>query len=154
MDTLPQELRESIARALPTGRNRTALASVSRSLRNNIPANIRNERVTRRRWVSARYTTMRMPRLDIVFFCTRALQYNPIPSLIPWAEGSVFSANGTERNIMHNANPFSVFSAIALFLGEITCQCHKCCRECSFSTRRPFFVVCFFVVGTGHCYIL
>ena len=27
MDTLPQELRESIARALPTGRNRTALAS-------------------------------------------------------------------------------------------------------------------------------
>ncbi len=120
MDTLPQEIRESIARALPTGRNRTALASVSRSLRTNIPVNVRNERVTRRRWVSARYTTVRMPRLDIVFFCTRTLQYNPVPSLIPWVEGPVSSANDSERSIIHNANPFSIFSAIALFLGEIT----------------------------------
>ena len=134
---LPQGVIEGITRALPTGRNRTALSSTSRSLRVNVPVHLRNQRVTRHRWIRSRRAVRHMPRLDIVFFCTRILRYNPVPSLIPWVEGSLRVQGDAERYILNNVDIFQLFSAVSLFLYEIPEYFNPIVQGTRSIARRP-----------------
>ena len=134
---LPQGVIERITRALPTGRNRTALSSVSRSLRINVPAQLRSQRITRPRWIRSRRAVRSMPRLDVVFFCTRILRYNPVPSLIPWVEGSLRVQDDAERYIINHVDTFQLFSAVSLFLYEIPEYFNPIVRGTRSIVRRP-----------------